>query len=147
LLTTDACQDIHPHNILLSQADRRDFAEQAPEKEFRLSCAVEYAFIDLGSACMFKPGAPPVAQAITVPPKSVRAPEQTEDCDEPINLFAADVYNLGKTLELELSAAIQVLFFIPCCSSVSILTGVRSTTVGTAWLNKTWKRIGIFCLQ
>ncbi|KAJ7900921.1 kinase-like domain-containing protein [Mycena leptocephala] len=99
--------DIHPHNILLSQADRRDFAEQAPEKEFRLSCAVEYAFIDLGSACMFKPGAPPVAQAITVPPKSVRAPEQTEDCDEPINLFAADVYNLGKTLELELSAAIQ----------------------------------------
>ncbi|KAJ7016927.1 hypothetical protein C8F04DRAFT_875131, partial [Mycena alexandri] len=45
--------DIHPHNILLSHADRRDFAEQAPEKEFRIACEVEYAFIDLGSACMF----------------------------------------------------------------------------------------------
>jgi hypothetical protein len=37
----------------------------------------------------------------TSPPTEFAAPEQ-EDSDEPYDIFAADVYNLGKVLECEL---------------------------------------------
>ncbi|KAJ6626384.1 hypothetical protein B0H10DRAFT_534680 [Mycena sp. CBHHK59/15] len=120
--------DIHPHNILLSHADRRDFDQAAPEREFRLTCDVEYAFIDLGSACLFGPGPRPNVPPVTVPVQSIHAPEQKEDGEEPIDVFAADVYTLAKHWSWSL--------WLP-----------SSTTVKSVWKVRTWRNTGISCLK
>jgi len=77
---------------------------------------LEYAFIDFGSAHIFSPGDPPLASPITIPPDPISSPEQVEHDSQgygkgKIDVFAADVYNLGKTLETELTAAIKVRSF------------------------------------
>ncbi|KAJ7715441.1 kinase-like domain-containing protein [Mycena maculata] len=99
--------DIHVGNILFNHGAFRPFHERAPEREFRLDAKVAYAFIDFGSASIFSHGDPPFGTPITVPPESVRAPEQADPATGEINLFAADVYNLGKVLEIELAAAVE----------------------------------------
>jgi hypothetical protein len=101
-------QDIHIGNILFSHGPFRPFHERAPERDFRLKAKVAYAFIDFGSAYDFSGGTPPFGTPITVPPESVRAPEQTDPASGDIDLFAADVYNLGKVLGIELATALEV---------------------------------------
>ncbi|KIJ42172.1 hypothetical protein M422DRAFT_48368 [Sphaerobolus stellatus SS14] len=98
--------DIHPFNIVISHADSRGIS---PENDFRQTFNLEYAFIDFGSAHVFPPGNPPFAVPITIPPDHISSPEQKEHLEgtEPIDVFAADVYNLGKTLETELTAALE----------------------------------------
>ncbi|KIJ49236.1 hypothetical protein M422DRAFT_777720 [Sphaerobolus stellatus SS14] len=98
--------DIHPRNILISHADSRNWSA-LPENDFRQTSNIEYAFIDLGSAHIFTPGTPPIATPITTPPSPIHAPEQDAEGTKPIDVFAADVYNLGKTLETELTAALK----------------------------------------
>ena len=98
------------------------------EDDFRQKFDVEYAFIDFGSAHIFPPGTPPIASPITSPPDPFSSPEQedslgdsedSEENDKPIDVFAADVYNLGKTLESELTAALEVRSSDPMCHSTS----------------------------
>ncbi|KAJ7845495.1 kinase-like domain-containing protein [Mycena olivaceomarginata] len=99
--------DIHIGNILFSHGPFRPFHERAPDRDFRLEAKVAYAFIDFGSAFIFSREASPFGTPITVPPDSFRAPEQTDPPTGDIDLFAADVYNLGKVLEIELAAAVE----------------------------------------
>jgi len=89
---------------MISHADSRGDWEAPPENDFRKTCDVEYAFIDFGSAHIFSPGDPPFASPITIPPDPISSPEQVEHDTQgygegKIDVFAADVYNLGKTLE------------------------------------------------
>ncbi|KAJ7350361.1 hypothetical protein DFH08DRAFT_108103 [Mycena albidolilacea] len=99
--------DIYVGNILFSHGPFRPFHERAPERDFRLKAKMAYAFIDFGSAYDFSDGTPPFGTPITVPPESVRAPEQTDPASGNINHFAADVYNLDKVLEIELATALE----------------------------------------
>jgi hypothetical protein len=103
-------QDIHPFNIVINHLDSRNFSE-SNENDFRLSFNVEYAYIDFGSAHTFGPGASSCGSPRTTPPEGISSPEQEAAEDDEsldIDLFAADVYNLGKTLEEELCAAFKV---------------------------------------
>ncbi|KAJ7689955.1 hypothetical protein B0H17DRAFT_1201982 [Mycena rosella] len=101
--------DIHPLNIVINHLDSRNFSE-SNENDFRLSSNIEYAYIDFGSAHTFTPGVSSCGSPRTIPPEGISSPEQKAAADEEnldINLFAADVYNLGKTLEQELCAAFE----------------------------------------
>ncbi|KAJ7472354.1 hypothetical protein B0H11DRAFT_2038713 [Mycena galericulata] len=107
--------DIQPFNIVINHVDSRNFSESC-HKDFRQSSDIENAYIDFGSAHTFSPpGTSPLGLPRTIPPGEISSPEQQvameqQDADEkatPIDLFAADVYNLGKTLEGELCAAFK----------------------------------------
>jgi hypothetical protein len=72
---------------------------------------VEYAYIDFGSAHTLGPGASSWGSPLTTPPEGISSPEQEAAADAEnvdIDLFAADIYNLGKTLEEELCVAFKV---------------------------------------
>ncbi|KAK6977835.1 kinase-like domain-containing protein [Favolaschia claudopus] len=97
--------DIHPGNIVISHDNR--LARQAPEDDFRNEKNLEYAFLDFGSAQ--EPARESLALPITTPPAGFCAPEQVlGQGSQAIDLFAADVYNLGKTLQRELSDALDM---------------------------------------
>ncbi|KAJ7875896.1 hypothetical protein B0H14DRAFT_2715078 [Mycena olivaceomarginata] len=106
--------DIQPFNIVINHVDSRNFSEISLN-DFRQSSNIEYAYIDFGSAFFFPPGTSSVGCPRTIPPDEISSPEQQVamelDAMEleaiPIDLFAADVYNLGKTLEGELCAAFK----------------------------------------
>ncbi|KIJ28362.1 hypothetical protein M422DRAFT_37360 [Sphaerobolus stellatus SS14] len=74
--------DIHPFNIVISHANSHGISL---ENDFRQTFNLEYAFIDFGSAHQ----------------------KEYLEGTEPIDVFAADIYNLGKTLETELTAALE----------------------------------------
>ncbi|KAJ7368616.1 hypothetical protein DFH08DRAFT_982829 [Mycena albidolilacea] len=78
--------DIHPFNIVINHVDSRKFSEPTAQYDFRDSFNCEYVYIDYGSAHTFPPGTP-----------AEKALNEILDID----LFAADIYNLGKTLERE----------------------------------------------
>ncbi|KIJ53269.1 hypothetical protein M422DRAFT_242403 [Sphaerobolus stellatus SS14] len=112
--------DIHPRNIVINHSDSRDLAALA-EDDFQQTSDLEYAFIDFGSAHIFSPGAPPITSPLTIPPDPIPSPEQedSEENEGTIDVFAADVYNLGKSLETELTAALHICSFDSLCHSLS----------------------------
>jgi serine/threonine protein kinase len=70
-----------------------------------------FAFIDFGNAVQFSPDATDhLITAEHMPPSQVAAPEQTQD--EPYDIFASDVFNVGRVLqnELEESKEVCILF-------------------------------------
>ncbi|KAJ7639221.1 hypothetical protein FB45DRAFT_1055379 [Roridomyces roridus] len=101
--------DIHYWNILINHADHRDLG--APkENDFRLGFNVEYAYIDFESSHILEPGTS-CGHPISHPPEGAASPEQEAALDDEnatIDVFAADIYNLGKTLEGELREAFRV---------------------------------------
>ncbi|KAJ7639223.1 kinase-like domain-containing protein [Roridomyces roridus] len=100
--------DIHSGNILINHVDNRHFS--APkEADFRLGSDVEYAYIDFGSSHVLEPGIS-CGHPITLPPEGAASPEQEllfDDKNATIDVFAADIYNLGKVLEKELRQAFK----------------------------------------
>ena len=70
----------------------------------------QLAFIDFGSAVLFPPDTTNhiVKKQSTSPPTEFAAPEQDIDSDEGYDMFLADIYNLGKVLQSELSQANHV---------------------------------------
>ncbi|KAJ7639222.1 kinase-like domain-containing protein [Roridomyces roridus] len=100
--------DIHPSNILINHIDTRDF-DAPKENDFRLGFDAEYAFIDFGSSHVLEAGVS-YGHPMTNPPEGFASPEQeaaAENQSATIDLFAADIYNLGKTLETELHRAFK----------------------------------------
>ncbi|KAF8147300.1 hypothetical protein K438DRAFT_1989712 [Mycena galopus ATCC 62051] len=92
--------DIHPLNIVINHLDSRNFSASS-ENDFRLSFNPEYAYIDFESAHIFAPGTSSCVSPLTSPPDGISSPEQDaaaadEDDNLHIDVFAADVYNLGK---------------------------------------------------
>jgi serine/threonine protein kinase len=74
-----------------------------------------FAFIDFGSAVQFSPDATDhLITAEHMPPSRFAAPEQTQS--EPYDIFASDVFNMGKVLQNELEEADRV------CIHFSLLT-------------------------
>ncbi|KAK6974407.1 hypothetical protein R3P38DRAFT_3133106 [Favolaschia claudopus] len=101
--------DIQPFNILINHVDSRNFSETS-HNDFRQSHNIEYTYIDFGSAFLFPPGTSCVGCPRTIPPDNISSPEQQLAMESeaiPVDLFAADVYNFGKTLEGELCAAFE----------------------------------------
>ncbi|KAF8213999.1 hypothetical protein K438DRAFT_1956099 [Mycena galopus ATCC 62051] len=102
--------DIQPFNIVINHIDSRNFSESSLN-DFRQSSNIEYAYIDFGSAHIFSPpGTSSAGCPSTSPPDETSSPEQQAAMEVPetvIDLYAADVYNLGKTLEGELHAAFE----------------------------------------
>lgn len=95
-------QDIHRYNIVWNHYDSRH-PVKGPSKgslpldpfDFRM------AFIDFGSARSFPPNSRPLVQVTERPPDQFAAPEQLIEGNK-YDMFAADVYNLGRVLQLEL---------------------------------------------
>ncbi|KAJ7639225.1 kinase-like domain-containing protein [Roridomyces roridus] len=101
--------DIHPSNIVINHADARDSLDAPKEQDFRLRFSPEYAYIDLGSSHILGPGVS-FGHPLSYPPEGIASPEQKaayEDENATIDLFAADIYNLGKALETELLRAFK----------------------------------------
>ncbi|KIJ30966.1 hypothetical protein M422DRAFT_53565 [Sphaerobolus stellatus SS14] len=100
--------DIHPGNIVISHDNARERPACA-ENDFRKVSELEYALIDFGAAHVFPGMDSPLAYPETTPPEAFSSSEQKEQHDKGgvIDVFAADVYNLGKTLERELDAALE----------------------------------------
>ncbi|KAJ6476838.1 hypothetical protein C8R45DRAFT_1216683 [Mycena sanguinolenta] len=114
---TETLQLFHEHgvahgdfNIVINHDDSRNFSESC-HNDFRQSRNIEYAYIDFGAAHIFAPGTPTTGCPNTRPPDGFCSPEQEtvmeDDVKIPIDLFAADVYNIGKTVESELLDAFE----------------------------------------
>jgi serine/threonine protein kinase len=111
----DFSQDLHPDNILCNHEDRHRVAQHKWEPgmtqpPFQSTFDCQLAFIDFGSAIRFPPNVSDhiVRNRDCAPPVSFRAPEQPPNCHGPYDIFAADVYSLGKILQYELAAASKV---------------------------------------
>ena len=75
---------------------------------FQSNFDFRFAFIDFGYAIRFPPNIfDHVVRREHRPPSDFAAPEQS-NFSEPYDVFAADVFNLGKVLRFELDQAIQV---------------------------------------
>ncbi|KAF7290588.1 hypothetical protein MIND_01298900 [Mycena indigotica] len=100
--------DIQRQNIVINYFDWRTQPPYKCTDDFRLTCKVEYAYIDFGSAhilSLANPWGIPTTHPTTEP-----APEQVPamEAETEIDLFAADVFNLGKVLQIELDAALRM---------------------------------------
>jgi hypothetical protein len=66
-----------------------------------------FAFIDFGNAIQFGPDAADhLVTAEHMPPSHFAAPEQSQG--EPYDIFASDVFNVGRVLQTELEEAKEV---------------------------------------
>jgi hypothetical protein len=68
------------------------------------------AFIDFECAVHFERGVDPLVYPSNVPPSDFAAPEQADANGGEYDLFKADVFNLGRTLMVELQRASEVSF-------------------------------------
>jgi hypothetical protein len=81
------------------------------------------AFIDFECAVHFERGIEPLICSNMVPPSHTAAPEQLKEGDDKYDMFSADVFNLGRTLQIEIQNArvvsiyyLAILSFHPECS-------------------------------
>jgi hypothetical protein len=73
------------------------------------------AFIDFECAVQFERGAQPLVRPNMVPPSHTAAPEQLKEGEEKYDMFSADVFNLGRTLQIEIQKARAVsIYYISC---------------------------------
>ena len=87
-----------------------------PAVPFQSTFRFSFAFIDFGCAFQFSPDATDhLVTAEHIPPSHFAAPEQSQG--EPYDIFASDVFNVGRVLQIELEEAKQVYiwFFFACC--------------------------------
>ena len=78
-----------------------------PAVPFHSTFDFRFAYIDFGCAVHFSPDATDhLVTAEHIPPSHFAAPEQSEG--KPYDMFASDVFNVGKVLETELEEAMQV---------------------------------------
>ena len=97
-------------------------------------------FIDFGSAVLFPPEVTDqiVNKQPTSPPKEFVAPEQ-EDSHVPYDIFAADIYNLGKVLEMELCETNKVCQIRDRLNATAFLLSVyRIPQLESQCLQSTW---------
>jgi len=102
--------DLHPHNIVFNHDNMRTLevgepAVGAPIAPFHSTFDFRMAFIDFECAVHFEEGVLPLVRAHSLPPSDIAAPEQLDGGAEKYNMFAADVYSLGRTLQKELKRA------------------------------------------
>ncbi len=110
--------DIHPGNLLWNHDGTRGngvscFVEPGHiAVPFQSTFDVRFAFIDFGFLVRFDPGdTKHLAEPGHCPPDEFAAPEQFRT-GEQYDLFALDVYNLGRVLEHELEEATKTESFV-----------------------------------
>jgi serine/threonine protein kinase len=87
-----------------------EFVPGQPAVPFHSTFRFCFAFIDFGSAVQFSPDAADhLVTAEHMPPSHFAAPEQTQS--EPYDIFASDVFNVGRVLQTELEEAKEVRTF------------------------------------
>ena len=78
-----------------------------PAVPFHSTFDFRFAYIDFGCAVHFSPDATDhLVTAEHIPPSHFAAPEQSEG--KPYDMFASDVFNVGKVFQTELEEAMQV---------------------------------------
>lgn len=102
--------DIHRENILWNHSDWRRWGtddDDGPPPGFLFHSTFDFrmAYIDFGCSTLFEPGQSHTIPSDSRPPSVFAAPEQTAEGDS-YDVFAADVYNLGRVLQYELDEAL-----------------------------------------
>jgi hypothetical protein len=103
-------QDIHSGNILFNHCNSRpkgmsDSGESdTPIIPFHSTFDFRMAFIDFECAVHFESGVETLVRPDMIPPSCNAAPEQLR-VGVKYDMFAADVFNLGKTLQIEMQKA------------------------------------------
>ncbi|EPQ54762.1 hypothetical protein GLOTRDRAFT_130116 [Gloeophyllum trabeum ATCC 11539] len=102
--------DIHRENILWNHSDCRGWTtgehDPPPGYLFHSTFDFRMAYIDFGCSTLLEPGQSRMVPSNSRPPSDFAAPEQTAEGDS-YDVFAADVYNLGKVLQWELEEALK----------------------------------------
>jgi len=103
--------DIHAGNILFNHSNSRPIGMgssgelDAPIVPFHSTFDFRMAFIDFECAVHFERGIEPLIRPNMVPPSHTAAPEQLKEGEEKYDMFLADVFNLGRTLQIEIQKA------------------------------------------
>jgi hypothetical protein len=77
----------------------------APIVPFHSTFDFQMAFIDFECAVHFQRGIEPLVRPNMRPPSHIAAPEQLKEGEETYDMFSADVFNLGRTLQIEIQKA------------------------------------------
>jgi hypothetical protein len=110
-------QDIHTGNILFNHSNSRPMEVvssgelNAPIVPFHSTFDFRMAFIDFECAVHFQRGIEPLVRPNMVPPSHTAAPEQLNEGEETYDMFSADVFNLGRTLQIEIRKARDVSIY------------------------------------
>jgi len=103
--------DIHTGNILFNHSNSRPKEMvssgelNTPIVPFHSTFDFRMAFIDFECAVHFQRGIEPLVRPNMVPPSHTAAPEQLKEGEETYDMFSADVFNLGRTLQREIQEA------------------------------------------
>jgi len=129
-------QDIHAGNILFNHSNSRPIGMgssgelDAPIVPFHSTFDFRMAFIDFECAVHFERGMEPLIRPNMVPPSHTAAPEQLKEGEEKYDMFLADVFNLGRTLQIEIQKARVVsIYYCPIFFSLRMfISTYRRTT-------------------
>ena len=105
-------QDIHTTNIVFNRNNSRPVEvsesgnSDTPIVPFHSTFDFRMAFIDFECAIHFEEGVEPLVRPEMVPASHIAAPEQGGE--DKYDMFAADVFNLGRTLQIEFQNARSV---------------------------------------
>jgi serine/threonine protein kinase len=126
--TKFANQDIHTGNILFNHSNSRPMGMgssgefDTPIVPFHSTFDFRMAFIDFECAVHFQRGIEPLIRPNMVPPSHTAAPEQLQEGEETYDMFSADVFNLGRTLQIEIEKArvVSIYYLAPLFFTVNV---------------------------
>jgi serine/threonine protein kinase len=114
-------QDIHTGNILFNHSNSRlletlgnSGESDTPIYPFYSTFDFCMAFIDFECAVLFERDVEPLVHPNMVPSSHTAAPEQLKEDEEKYDMFSAEVFNLGRILQIEIQKARKVSVYIHC---------------------------------